>query len=287
MKKVLFTTLLFIASPLSQALTPLNMAYVEVNDHPLTAAGCYLRNDNGQPLFNFVSVFAANINGNNPNQPHIYLNPQVAHLLKETTQVQQLQAKGIKVLLTLLGNHQNAGWSCMTNQHAIDQFATAAVKLMKHYQLDGIDIDDEYSTCSPNSTSLLRIAKAIKAQPDFKGKYLTKALFADYPYFDTVYEGKRLSDYLDKAWEMSYGYPAYDYRLNPYMQAGIARENLFLGEATKNDPHDALNATQYILTQAHGGMMFYNVRTNLLTYFNAIAQAEYGAGVHLAADCIA
>ena len=116
-----------------------NLAYVEVNDNKLANAGCYIRSDNGHPLFDMVSIFAANINGTEPDQPVIYFNPRVDELLNNTNQVSILQNKGIKVLLTLLGNHQNAGWACMTDERAIQAFANNVVETVVKYKLDGIE----------------------------------------------------------------------------------------------------------------------------------------------------
>jgi hypothetical protein len=135
--------------------TPNMMSYVEVNDHDLAAVGCYIRSDNGSPFFDYTSIFAANINGKEPNSPEIYFNPQVEDLIiKNHEKIQALQAKGIKVMLTFLGNHFNAGWSCMTDESAINKFADDVVNMLNKYNFDGIDIDDEYSTCSPNNFSL-------------------------------------------------------------------------------------------------------------------------------------
>ncbi len=101
----------------ANAATPLNMSYVEVNSNALSNVGCYLRQSNHQPFFAMTSIFAANINGDDPNNPVIYFNPQV-HALMQTSQVKALQNQHIKVLMTLLGNHENAGWSCMRIKRA-------------------------------------------------------------------------------------------------------------------------------------------------------------------------
>lgn len=216
---------------------PFNMAYVELNDHQLINVACYERADDHKPFFNFASILAANINGEDPNHPVIYFNWQIDQLLNHTDQVAKLQAKGIKVLLSLLNNHQNAGWSCMTDENSINQFADDIVRMVNKYQLDGIDIDDEYSRCNTNNTSLIRIAAAIKNHPGFKGKILSKALFEDYYYFAAEYHGHKLADYLDYGWEMSYFYSDYEARMHTYLGYGMTPEKLALGLDTAMGPN--------------------------------------------------
>ncbi len=263
----------------------INMGYVEVNDNRLSTAGCYIRADNGKPFFTMVGIFAANINGSDPNRPEIYFNPQVDALLNHTNQVSLLQAKGIKVLLTLLGNHQNAGWSCMTDANAIDMFANNVVDTINRYKLDGVDIDDEYSTCTTNDTSMIRIAQAIRNHPRFKGKILSKALFSDQRYFAANYNGYRLADFLDYGWEMSYGYSGYERRLSPYVQYGVMKNHLALGESTHYGTLPVKNAASYILQNKYGGIMVYDVKSNSRDYLSALAQTEYQTDVIALPGC--
>jgi GH18 family chitinase len=264
---------------------PLNMAYIEVNDHPISIAGCYIKKNTNKPFFDMVAIFAANINGDNPNDPLIYFNPQVDAILNNTSEVLQLQNKGIKVLLTLLGNHQNAGWSCMTDQQAINRFANDVVKLANQYHLDGIDIDDEYSTCASNSTSMLRIAKAIKENSAFKNKLLTKALYLDHAFFTASVDGHKLAEYLDFGWEMSYGLLNFDARLFRYLNYGMQKENIYLGTEINNNYKTANAAASYVTQKNFGGMMTYNLKEDSQHYLNVLAQAEANTNVIISPDC--
>lgn len=265
--------------------TLFNTAYVEVNDHQLSNTACFVRADTGKPLFDMVSIFAANINGDEPNKPVIYFNPQVNALLNQTNDVAKLQGQGIKVLLTLLGNHQNAGWACMTDQHAIELFADDIVKTVNKYKLDGIDIDDEYSRCAVNKTSLIRITQAIKNHPGFKGKILSKALFADSAYFAANYEGHKLAEFLDYGWEMSYFSSGYDYRLNPYLGYGMTKQNLALGVST--GMAGPTNSANYVVKNGFGGMMVFNLAKNSEAYLTQMTKAEYGVDVAVIPNCLA
>src|SRR5687768_14191887 len=117
MKKVFISVLM---GCFSTTIHATNIAYVEVNSNRFENAGCYVDSNTKISFFQIASIFAANINGNDPNSPFIYLNPQVTSTLS-SSQVQHLHRKGIKVLVTLLGNHQNAGWACMTDASAANK----------------------------------------------------------------------------------------------------------------------------------------------------------------------
>lgn len=264
--------------------SPFNMAYVEVNSNQLSNVACFVRANDDKPFFNMVSIFAANINGKDPNSPEIYFNPQVDHLINQTNQVSMLQAKGIKVLLTLLGNHQNAGWACMTDEKSIERFANDVVMVVKKYNFDGIDIDDEYSNCHTNKTSILRITKAIKNHPGFKNKILSKALFADHDYFQANHEGKRLADFLDYGWEMSYGGRG-DNRLNPYLSYGMSKPNLALG-ANAAISSQGREAARYVVENSFGGVMIYNVRHNSQSFVELVAEEEKVGGIKVLPNCL-
>ncbi|EKD70430.1 MAG: hypothetical protein ACD_46C00535G0003 [uncultured bacterium] len=272
-------------STFAESINPFNMAYVEVNDHKLSNVGCYIRADNGANFFHMVSIFAANINGKDPNQPVIYFNPQVDTLLNHTNQVDVLQKKGIKVLLTLLGNHENAGWACMTDVNAIQRFADEIVKTVNYYHLDGIDIDDEYSRCATNFTSMIKLTKAIKNHPGFKGKILSKALFSDRAYFEATDNGDKLADFLDYGWEMSYSYRDYANRLNQYTKLGMKKENLALGVSVNGFGNANAEAT-FIMKNNFGGVMVYNVGNNSQNYLSSISNVEYGTNVQAIPNCL-
>lgn len=282
MKKILF--LLFACLLGTANAEPLNIAYVEVNSNNLDNVGCYVRSDNNKPIFHIATIFAANVNGSSPNKPIVYFNPQVDNLLNHTNQVQKLQAQGIKVVLTILGNHENAGWACMTNLTDIQTFADQIVDVANKYHLDGIDIDDEYSTCTPNDTSILKIARAIKTNPKFKGKILTKDLFSDYSYFAAKDLGNKLADYLDYGSEMSYGYNDYSRRLTPYVLYGMAKNKLLLG-FNSNDTFPA-NAVSFIELNGYQGAMHYDITNDALHYLNELAKAEYDTSVTVLPNCL-
>ena len=81
---------------------------------------------------------------------HIFCNDQVSFLLKNADQIiRPLQAKGIKVNMTILGNHDESGMSSLSKEAAED-FAKELKAYADIYGLDGFDFDDEYSNYSEN-----------------------------------------------------------------------------------------------------------------------------------------
>lgn len=125
-----------------------NICYFEVNDcNPLNAIEYIL--EDGQPFFDAVVLFAGNINWDASKQKvYMNANPNVQALLDNSEELlQPLRKKGIKVLLDILGNHDQAGiaglsdWGC-------EQFGKELAQICLDYKLDGIGFDDEYSSYS-------------------------------------------------------------------------------------------------------------------------------------------
>lgn len=278
-KKMVHASVLMLTTATAAAFS-FNMSYVEVNSNALSNVGCYIRSDNQQPYFGVTSIFAANVNGTDPNAPVIYYNDNIQALL-QTSQVKDLQKQGIKVLMTLLGNHENAGWSCMTDPVAAQNFANQIVDMVNTYQLDGVDIDDEYSTCETNDSSLIMLAQAIKTNPAFQGKLLTKALLDDAQYFASTYQGHHLAEYLDYGWEMSYGSDQFAERLAVYLQNGMTPDRLMIGGWTAYTFPDPFSIGQYTTQNSLAGAMVYDVTNSSQSYINQVFQGEDGSAASI------
>lgn len=66
--------------------------------------------------------------------------------------IRPLQAKGIKVVMTILGNHDEAGMGNLSEAAAKD-FAKELKAYLDIYGLDGIDFDDEYTSYNNSNPS--------------------------------------------------------------------------------------------------------------------------------------
>ncbi len=119
--------------------------YFEVNDtNPLNALQWKM--EDGRYLVNYLVLFAANINYNSEKgEVYIYTNPQVTYILAHNEEVlQPLRKHGIKIILGLLGNHDEAGLAQLSEIGAKD-FAQKIAAMCYAYNLDGVNFDDEYS----------------------------------------------------------------------------------------------------------------------------------------------
>ena len=144
--------------------TPTVTIYVETNDvNPLNAGDYKL--PNGKPYADIVEFFASNIHKRTVNgvvEPTLYLNDKMTNLLENggaATYVQGLQAKGIKVVLTVLGDWQGIGVANM-NDTQTTQFAKILAHAVEKYGLDGIGFDDEYPTTRPRSSAVRSAASS-------------------------------------------------------------------------------------------------------------------------------
>lgn len=125
---------------------PKAFLFFEVNGtNPLNALSFKL--ENGKLLWDAVVLFAANINWDAAaGRAYVNCNPNVQFLLDNNeTYLQPLRRRGIKVLLGLLGNHDQAGLAQLSDAGARD-FAAEVAQYVYAYNLDGVNYDDEYST---------------------------------------------------------------------------------------------------------------------------------------------
>lgn len=151
---------------------PTSIAYVEVNDEDLSNVGRYTLED-GSNAFDVAIIFAANIDYDGT-KAVLSLNDRVRATLDDAAnQIRPLQAKGIDVSLSVLGNHQGAGIANFTSPEAAADFAAQVADVVERYGLDGVDLDDEYSdygvggTPQPNDRSAGWLISALRAElPD-------------------------------------------------------------------------------------------------------------------------
>ena len=186
---------------------PTSIAYVEVNNDELANVGRYQLAD-GANAFDVAIIFAANINWDGT-KAVLYNNDKVQATLDDAaTQIKPLQAKGIKVSLSILGNHQGAGIANFPTQAAAADFAAQVSATVTKYGLDGVDLDDEYSdygtngTPQPNQQSIGWLISALRA--DMPGKLIS---FYDIgPASSALSQSSStIGSQLDYAWNPYYG----------------------------------------------------------------------------------
>ncbi|MFB7500570.1 endo-beta-N-acetylglucosaminidase H [Streptomyces sp. NPDC056161] len=197
------------AAPAAAKQGPTSVAYVEVNNNSMLNVGKYTLAGGGN-AFDVAVIFAANINYDTGTKAAtLYFNENVQRVLDNAaTQIRPLQQKGIKVVLSVLGNHQGAGFANFPSQQAASAFAKQLSDAVAKYGLDGIDFDDEYAeygnngTGQPNASSFVYLVSALRANmPD---KIIS--LYNIGPAASRLsYGGVDVSSKFDYAWNPYYG----------------------------------------------------------------------------------
>ena len=124
--------------------TPKLTVYIETNDVNPLNAGEYKFSNTSEEVVDHVILFASNIRGTS-NTVQLYHNSNQTYILNNVnTLIRPLQAKGIKVLLGLLGDHTGVGFANLTPA-MINTFAQQVANCVNTYGLDGVDFDDEYA----------------------------------------------------------------------------------------------------------------------------------------------
>lgn len=236
---------------------PTSIAYVEVNNDQLSNVGRYTLS-NGANAFDVAIIFAANINWNG-SKALLYNNDKVqATLDAAATQIKPLQAKGIKVSLSILGNHQGAGIANFPSQAAAQDFASQVAATVTKYGLDGVDLDDEYSdygtngTPQPNDQSIGWLITALRA--DMPGKLIS---FYDIgPASSSLSKASStIGSKLDYAWNPYYG--TYSAPSIP----GLGKSSLSAAAVDiQNTPQStAVSLAQRTKSDGYGVFMTYNL----------------------------
>lgn len=166
----------------SSQVTPVTAVYIETNDTNPLNAGAYYRGPatDNVPMIDIVELFAANIHDTiigGQRRPTLYLNNKLTRVLEPDASgdfgyqdyVVPLQQKGIKVVLTVLGDWRGLGLANMDSTQTT-QFADILNRVVNLYNLDGIGFDDEYANYptpptppQPNNTSFSEIILKLRA----------------------------------------------------------------------------------------------------------------------------
>jgi hypothetical protein len=267
---------------------PLNVVYVEVNSNNIANAKCYTMLKNGKPFFDIAMIFAANINYDTvAKKAVLYNNPNVERVLtNRNAYIKPLQQKGIKVLLSVLGNHQGAGFANFTSRAAARDFAKQLSNAVKAYDLDGIDFDDEWTEYGknglpqPNDSSFIILLQELrKLMPH---KLIT--LYDIGPSAETdSWKGSRIGDYVAFAWN-----PYYGGYLVPQHE-GMSKERLGPAAIWINNtsPARAQALAQRTMDEGYGIVMYYDLKqTDSQQYLSGISAITHKDSVTVTPGCL-
>ncbi|ACU73286.1 mannosyl-glycoproteinendo-beta-N-acetylglucosaminidase [Catenulispora acidiphila DSM 44928] len=264
------------AKPAATKSGPISVAYVEVNNNSMLNVGKYKLATGGANVFDIAVIFAANIDYDGSNA-YLSFNPQVQSVLDNVaTQVRPLQAKGIKVELSILGNHQGAGFANFPSQAAAAAFAKQLSDAVTKYGLDGIDFDDEYAdygvngTPQPNASSFVYLIQALRK--DMPSKLIT--MYDIGPAADSLtYNGTDVGPLFNYAWN-----PYYDSWIVPDISLPKSHLSPAAIDVTSTPSSDAASLAQQTVSGGYGVFMTYNLGApDIHTYISSFTKVLYGS----------
>lgn len=267
--------------------TPKAAIYVETNDvNPLNAGDYTL--PNGKAFADIVEFFAANIGirtVNGVTEPTLFLNDKLTNLLENNgykTYVQPLQAKGIKVLLTILGDHKGIGVASMDATQTT-KFAKILAYAVEKYGLDGIGFDDEYA----DDDGKYRAASYSEVITKLHALLPADKLI-------TVFDwGAASSLTADAVACVDYGYhgifdPSYFQASSSFgiAKSGWSPTSINLGNYNDGHVTNILNNASKAKAQGYGAMMYFNLRKRSeVNPTNVFTAAASGAGFGAPVSC--
>lgn len=237
---------------------PLTVAYVEVNSNELRTVGDYELAD-GSNAFDVAIIFAANINSDG-NAATLHLNDQVTATLENAdTQIRPLQDKGIKVTLSLLGNHQAAGFANFPSQPAAAAFADQVAAVVEQYGLDGVDIDDEWVSYGSNGVPAANADSARWLVDALDAKLPAGSIISLYDIGEAAASLKSapasVLDKLDYIWNPYYG----QYNVPAYPGVGKDRLGPVAIDLTQTSAATAANLARRTVQEGYGVYVTYNL----------------------------
>lgn len=237
---------------------PLTVAYVEVNSNELRTVGDYELAD-GSNAFDVAIIFAANINSDG-NAATLHLNDQVTATLENAdTQIRPLQDKGIKVTLSLLGNHQAAGFANFPSQPAAAVFADQVAAVVEQYGLDGVDIDDEWVSYGSNGVPAANADSARWLVDALDAKLPAGSIISLYDIGEAAASLKSapasVLDKLDYIWNPYYG----QYNVPAYPGVGKDRLGPAAIDLTQTSAATAANLARRTVQEGYGVYVTYNL----------------------------
>ena len=266
------------AADTTEPVDPQLAVYVEVNSNDLANVADYTLAESGDAAIDMAMIFAANINYDGE-KAYLHFNERVTETLDDAeTQIRPVQENGTKVLLSVLGNHQGAGFSNFTSYAQADAFAAQLADAVTTYGLDGIDFDDEWTeygangTPQPNPQSFGWLATALR---DRLGPDKIISLYAIGPsYTTTDFTLFDAAGVLDYAWNPYY--PTYDAPTVPGLEdrTRLGAAAIDLSNTSAATAEDFATRT---VADGYGVYVAYNLTaTDQSAYLSGITEALKG-----------
>lgn len=196
------------------------IAYVETNNWDPRNIANFVLEQTKQPVFDYVVLFAANINWNAVDgKRYISFNDKLQPIVDNSEiYFKPFHERGIKVIMSLLPNHQGVGFANFQSYEEALDFAKEAKMWSEKAGIDGWDIDEEYAEyhklpeLKTNRESWMWFLRAMKEVNPSTIITLYDFGHSFYPEM-TDESGKHPADYIDQSWS--------DYGVNSGSMAGI------------------------------------------------------------------
>lgn len=264
---------------------PMKMiAYVETNNYDIRNYGQVVLENSKKPVFDAVVLFAANMNYDATAKKRVvYFNDKLQPIIKNPEKyIKPLTDRGIKVIITLLPNHQGVGYANFQNYNEALAFAKDMKVWTDKLGIDGWDIDEEYADYGNQSSlpttgvqSYFWYMRAMK-------EVMPNKMLTLYDYGHSLQatsvddQGKKASDYIDLSWA--------DYWVQNPSYAGIPnnRFGIFSYQANYYDLSYAESVAGLNLQGCYGLQMFFNINPTYflnatqMTYLSKATQLFYG-----------
>lgn len=236
---------------------PMKMvAFVETNDVDPRNLGNFLLKDSKKPVFDFVVLFAANMNYdavkgrrylsfNDKLQP-IVNNPEIY--------IKYLQDRGIKVLIDILPNHQGVGYENFQSYEEALDFAREVKMWTDKLGVDGWDMDEEYAKYGIQPHLELKHESAywyMKAMKELMPDKLLTLYEFDFPYPS---HGQNYNDYVDFSWA--------DYTVSSRSSYGISNHKYFSRSIEASLGRGTWSIDSYArsnISDGYAGQMIFNI----------------------------
>ncbi|MEU6861193.1 endo-beta-N-acetylglucosaminidase H [Glycomyces sp. NPDC046736] len=262
-----------------QAAEAKRIVYVEVNDNDMANAADYTLQGTNRPAFDIAIIFAANINyDSGSGSAYLHLNERVTETLSDAAnQIRPLQQRGIKVLLSILGNHQPAGIANFPSRETAAAFADELAAVVSDYGLDGIDFDDEYSNYNGGGNGPANASSFVYLVDELRDRLGPDKLITFYKIGPaagaTEYGGIRAGDILDYSWNPWYG------QWSVPSVTGMDDSQLAPGaiDLTQTSSGTAANFANRTVNEGYGAIITYNlVAGNHASYISGITKPLTG-----------
>ena len=258
------------------------ISWIEVNNtNPLNML--QFETEDGRLLTDYVVLFAYNINYNRETgEVYVFSNPQCQYILDHYDEVvKPLRERGIKVIMSILGNHDESGLAQLSDL-GCREFARKVAAIVNAYGFDGVNYDDEYSNAPDLSNPLF----APRSQTQGNRLYFeTKKLLPDkemvsYQYGSAL--GNAPVDGIDPSEYMDIFNGDYGRRAVPYGNSSLASCSYQSTEFARNNSLPTTSEAEAFVNSDYGFWMTFSLwnaqgRKSDWDYMNILSQAVLGS----------